>query len=56
MIMRKLLEVLARDGVKPIEALGAPFDPRLHEAVATRAGGCGRPHHRRGAQAGLYLR
>ena len=37
MIMRKLLEVLARDGVKPIEALGAPFDPRLHEAVATRA-------------------
>ena len=36
MIMRKLLDVLARDGVKPIEAVGCPFDPRLHEAVATR--------------------
>lgn len=36
MIMRKLLEALARDGVKPIAALGCPFDPRLHEAVATR--------------------
>ncbi|MEA4882666.1 MAG: nucleotide exchange factor GrpE [Clostridia bacterium] len=33
-ITRKLLEALACDGVKPIEALGKPFDPRFHDAVA----------------------
>ena len=34
MIMRKLLDVLAAEGVKPIEAVGQPFDPRFHDAVA----------------------
>jgi molecular chaperone GrpE len=28
-------EVLAQRGVRPIEAQGKPFDPNLHEAVAT---------------------
>jgi len=34
MIMRKLLDVLAAEGVKQIEAVGRPFDPRFHDAVA----------------------
>ena len=34
MIMRKLLDVLAAEGVKPIEAVGQAFDPRFHDAVA----------------------
>lgn len=34
LIYRQLLEMLARWGVKPMTALGQPFDPRLHEAVA----------------------
>jgi molecular chaperone GrpE len=32
-IHRQLLEMLSRRGVRPIEALGADFDPRLHQAV-----------------------
>lgn len=31
---RKLRNVLEAEGVTPIEALGQPFDPNLHEAVA----------------------
>lgn len=38
MIMRKLLDVLAQEGVKPIDALGKPFDPRLHDAIAAVEG------------------
>lgn len=34
MIMRKLLDALAAEGVKQIEAVGQPFDPRFHDAVA----------------------
>ncbi|HXL04586.1 MAG: nucleotide exchange factor GrpE [Firmicutes bacterium] len=34
MIMRKLLDILAAEGVEPIEAVGLPFDPNFHEAVA----------------------
>jgi len=33
--VRSFLEVLAREGVTPIEAVGQPFDPHLHEAVMT---------------------
>jgi molecular chaperone GrpE len=29
----QLLQILARHGVKPIDALHRPFDPHLHEAV-----------------------
>ena len=31
---RKLRSVLESEGVTPIEAIGHPFDPNLHEAVA----------------------
>lgn len=33
--LQKLQDVLASVGVEPIEAVGQPFDPRLHEAIAT---------------------
>jgi molecular chaperone GrpE len=32
LVYQGLLEVLAKHGVRPIEAQGVPFDPRLHEA------------------------
>ncbi len=34
LIYRRLLEVLARFNVRPIESLGRPFDPMRHEALA----------------------
>lgn len=34
LVERKLRTVLESEGVTPIEALGQPFDPNLHEAVA----------------------
>lgn len=34
---RQFLSLLEQEGVRPIPALGQPFDPRLHEAVGTRA-------------------
>jgi molecular chaperone GrpE len=34
LIHRQLLEVLRKRGVRPIEALGADFDPHFHEAIA----------------------
>jgi len=33
MVKGKLLKLLETEGVKPIEAVGKPFDPRYHEAV-----------------------
>ncbi len=33
LIFRKLQALLEAEGLKPIEALGKPFDPHLHEAV-----------------------
>jgi len=39
MIHRGLHEVLASHGLKPIEAVGQPFDPNLHEAVAMQGEG-----------------
>jgi len=33
MVRRKLWNVLTSEGVSPIESLGKPFDPHLHEAV-----------------------
>jgi molecular chaperone GrpE len=32
-VQRQLLEVLAKHGVEPIEAMGTPFDPNLHDAL-----------------------
>ncbi len=34
MILRQTFDILRRHGVRRIEAVGEPFDPRLHEAVA----------------------
>ncbi|MFN7943567.1 MAG: nucleotide exchange factor GrpE [Thermoanaerobaculia bacterium] len=34
MIERQLAEVLRRFGVREVPAVGAPFDPRMHEAVS----------------------
>ena len=34
LILRQLEDLLARSGVQPIEALGRPFDPTRHEAMA----------------------
>jgi len=34
MIRDRLWQVLSREGLEPIDALGAAFDPELHEAVA----------------------
>ncbi|MBM3267587.1 MAG: nucleotide exchange factor GrpE [Candidatus Sericytochromatia bacterium] len=36
MVRRSFLEALEREGVRPLEARGDAFDPRLHEAVGTR--------------------
>ena len=33
LVLRELLGVLAKHGVTPIEAEGAPFDPSIHEAM-----------------------
>jgi molecular chaperone GrpE len=35
MVLRQVEEALARHGVQPQSALGATFDPALHEALAT---------------------
>jgi molecular chaperone GrpE len=34
LIHRQLLDVLGKRGVKPIDALGADFDPHFHQAVS----------------------
>ena len=39
MIHRQLLDVLAAEGVTPIQAVGEPFDPARHEAVAQDGSG-----------------
>ncbi len=36
-IERKFVNLLERDGIKPIVAVGQPFDPRLHFAVSQEA-------------------
>src|SRR5437764_10858283 len=39
----QLNDLLTSEGLKPIEALGQPFDPRLHEAVDVDVSGKARP-------------
>lgn len=41
LIERKLGSLLEREGVTPIDAVGQPFDPALHEAVASDPGSGG---------------
>lgn len=33
MILKQMQNALVREGLKPIEAVGQPFDPKLHDAV-----------------------
>jgi molecular chaperone GrpE len=40
-IARKFAGILEQAGVATVDALGAPFDPNLHEAVATDPGSAG---------------
>jgi molecular chaperone GrpE len=37
LIYKQLNDVLARRGVKPVEAVGQPFDPRFHQAITYEA-------------------
>jgi molecular chaperone GrpE len=37
-IEKKLGALLEREGVNPVDAVGQPFDPAMHEAVATEDG------------------
>ena len=41
LIERNLSNVLDREGVSKIDALGQPFDPSIHEAVAVEPGSSG---------------
>jgi molecular chaperone GrpE len=34
-VHQKLLSVLEKEGVRPFESVGKPFDPSLHEVVST---------------------
>jgi molecular chaperone GrpE len=36
LVLRKMLQVLEREGLEAVEAEGAVFDPRVHEAVLTQ--------------------
>jgi molecular chaperone GrpE len=37
MIFRQLLDALRREGLAAVDSVGEPFDPEVHEAVATAA-------------------
>ncbi len=37
--LRQLEEGLASEGIRPVASVGTPFDPAVHEAVATEPGG-----------------
>jgi len=52
LIHTKLHDVLRKQGVKPIEALGADFDPNVHQAVVHESS----PGHREGEVIGEMRR
>jgi len=52
LIHAKLQDVLRRQGVRPIEALGADFDPNVHQAVVHESS----PEHREGEVIGELRR
>jgi molecular chaperone GrpE len=39
LVHQKLLKLLESEGVRPFESVGKPFDPTIHEAVATQPAG-----------------
>jgi molecular chaperone GrpE len=47
LVLSELTAALERNGVSPIQPVGEPFDPNLHEALSTRA--------ENGAEAGVVL-
>jgi molecular chaperone GrpE len=44
MIYKQLTDELRRQGLQPIETAGQPFDPEIHDAVATDAGAAQPPN------------
>jgi molecular chaperone GrpE len=52
LIHSKLYDLLRKQGVRPIEVIGADFDPNLHQAVAHEAS----PGHREGEVIGEMRR
>ena len=52
LIHAKLQDVLRKNGVKPIDALGADFDPNVHQAVIQESS----PEHREGEVIGELRR
>jgi molecular chaperone GrpE len=52
LIQAKLHDLLRKQGVRPIEALGADFDPNVHEAVTHESS----PEHREGEVIGELRR
>jgi len=38
-VHRKLLKLLEVEGIRPFQSIGKPFEPALHEAVATEPAG-----------------
>jgi molecular chaperone GrpE len=52
LIHSKLHDFLMKQGVRPIEALGADFDPNLHQAVTSESS----PQHREGEVIGEMRR
>ncbi len=57
LIHRQLLEALRKEGLRPVDALGRPFDPEVHEAVAVEPA-TGLPDHTviEEIQRGYFLR
>jgi molecular chaperone GrpE len=45
MVLKQLLDALESEGVTQISAIGQPFDPNLHEAVASQPTADVEPHH-----------
>jgi molecular chaperone GrpE len=43
LIQKKIWSTLEAEGVKPIESLGKPFDPSVHEAISMQDGTNGTP-------------
>jgi len=45
MVLKQMCDVLSRHGLEPIAALGEPFDPNVHEAVAVMPTDADPPDH-----------
>jgi molecular chaperone GrpE len=56
LIHRQMLELLRKRGVKPIQTVGADFDPRFHESVMSEPSPTTAKESDRGAAARLHAR